>query len=411
MLGDFAADHVLPHRLGDLRETRFSLVKINDSTWFVADHAFEVTDVQIDDASVQSWEQTTDSDDTGNLWTLVLLGAPAPPDAKVTASGVGRLNPATGALIENPAEIMEYVLRLAGRSERFPLLRAECAAAGYTAAGSLDELKSIRAWLDEIAYSFGAIWTPGNARLYPTRTIRGPVIPFDQTNAAGLSTSASLEDACDELRVSYNVDQSTGNARRYVQLSASPPRFGGVSREVTLKWARKPTDAEKIGRRMLERMGGRTYTTTLRTSDTSARPCDWRQFVSHREWPTSDADPVGMILAIDCEPGKRTSFVTLEVIADAPSVDVTGSSIAVPIEVGAAVDVEIADGEVTFRITDDDGKTPIVDAFVSLDGGTAKKTNAQGKVTFGVTPSDPPKKHELAVEAPGKTPFILDVFL
>lgn len=410
MLGDFADDRVLPHRLGDLTETRFDLIKLNDSLWFAADHAMQITDVQIEDESIESWEQVTDADADGNVWTLVLLGAPAPPGVIPTASGVGKRNPSTGALIENPAEVMEYISGLAGRSDSFPMLRGECAENGYVARGSLDTLKSIRSWYDEIAYSFAAIWAPGAGRLYPTTTIKGARLPLDQSNSFGVVPIASLEDTCDVLRVSYNVDGSTGKAKRYVQLSARPHRYGGVPKEVVLKWTGKPTNAESIGRRMLQRMGGRTYSVTLTLKDTAARPGDWRRFEDHREWPTEDVNPYAMLLAIDCDPDKGTNGATLEVIADPPTVDVTSYSIAVPAEAGAAVDVQIVGNQATFGITDEKGR-PMMDALASLDGGAAKKTNAQGKVTFFVTPATPPRKHQLAVDAPGYTTFILDVFL
>lgn len=410
MLGDFADDRVLPHRLGDLRETRFHLIKLNESLWFAADHAMTISDVQIDDESIASWEQQTETDEDGNVWTTVLLGAPAAPGVSVTASGVGRLNTDTGALIENPADVMAYVLALAGRSETFPMLRGECAANGYTAAGSLDSLKSINAWLDEIAYSFGAIWIPGAARLYPTTAVAGAVLPLDGSNATEVAVTADLQDTCDVLRVSYNVDQSNDRAQRYVELSASPYRYGGAPKEVVLKWTRKPTDAESIGRRMLQRMAGRTYAVELTIADASARPCEWRRFDSHREWPTDDVDPYAMILAISSELDKNTATATLAVTLDPPAIEVTSYSIAVPPNAGAAVDVEIVGNQATFTITDEDGQ-PIRDAFVSLDGGAAKKTNAQGKVTFAITPATPPRKHVLAIEATGFTPFVLDVYL
>lgn len=410
MLGDFADDRVLPHRYGDLRDTRFALVKLSDVLWFAADHAMTITDVQIDDVSIVAWEQVNQGDADGNVWTAVLLGAPAPPNSSITASGLGKLDATSGALIENPADVMRDVLVLAGRSETFPMLRAECAREGYTAAGTLDLLKSIRAWLDEIAYSFGAIWTPTAGRLFPTTLHRGPVLTYDQANAENFDVNATLEDSCDLLRVSYNFNLSTDRAQKYVQLSARPYRYGGVPVEVALKWTRKPSDAETIGRRMLQRMGGRLYTVKLTTSDTSTRPGEWRRFDGHLEWPTDDADPVGMVLAVSVTPNQHAAQVELEVILDPPTVAVTAHSIAIPPGVGAAVDVSIVGNEATFGVTDQNG-SPIIDARVSLDGGAPKKTNAQGKVTFTIVPATPARRHELAVEAPGFTPFILDVYL
>jgi len=122
MLGDFAASEVLPLRFGDLRGTRFPLVKLTDVRWLVADHDMEVTAVFIDDEETKSYAVVSESDAAGHTWTVVRLAAPAPPDARVSGSGLGLKNPDTGALIENPADIAEYLLRLAGRTEIFPHL-------------------------------------------------------------------------------------------------------------------------------------------------------------------------------------------------------------------------------------------------------------------------------------------------
>lgn len=409
MLGDFADDRVLSHRLGDLRDTRFHLVKLSDTEWFAADHEMQITAVQIDDETTASWQQEIRGDAAGMVWTVVVLGAPAPPNASVTASGLGKRDRRTGRVIENPADIMEYVLRLAGRSETFPSLRAECAAAGLAGAGSLDVVKSIRGWLDEIAYSFGAIWIPSAARLYPTRAVQGPVLPLNRGNAEQLAMEASLEDTCDVLRVSYNLDQATDRAQKYVELSTRPHRFGGVPSEVVLRWLRKPDNAESVGTRMLQRMAG-SHQVNITTSDTQMRPCQWRRFEGHPEWPRPEVDPVVMVLAVSVAPDQGASEATLEFVSEPPAIVVTAHSVAVPPGAGAGVDVEITGGEATFGVTDDKGRA-MPDALVSLDGGAPKRTNAQGKVSFTIVPADPPNRHLLAVEAPGYTPFTLDVYL
>lgn len=413
MLGDFADDFALPHRLGDLRSSRFLLKKLSDTEWFVADHAMQVTAVQIDDETISGWEQQTRTDVDGNTWTVVVLAAPAPPNASVTASGIGRLDDRTGRLIDNPADIMEYMLRLSGRSEIFPQLRAETAAEGITHGGSIDVFKSIRSWLDNVAYSYGGVWTPELARLYPTPVVRGAVTDLDRFNAANMQVTTDIEDTCDILRVSYNVDESNGRALSYVELSARPYSYGGVAKEVVLAWVRTASNAESIGRRMLQRMAGRTYTIALTgTGDVGSgvRPCHWVRLNDHPGWPIDNTSPVAMALATSITPDQRSSEISLEYTASYPAIVVSAHSIAVPFGVGAAVDVAISNGVATFTILNESSR-PILDALVSLDGGTPKKTDGQGRVSFSITPATPPRRHELAVEAPGFTPFLLDVYL
>lgn len=413
MLGDFADDRVLPHRYGDLRRTRFNVIELARSTWFAADHAMEVTAVQINDESTDSWVQEIRSDEEGHTWTVVLLAAPPPPDARVTASGFGKRDPRTGRLLENPADIMEDILRIAGRTETFPQLRAEAAAEGLLLAGSLDETKSITAWLDTIAYNSGGVWTPGLARLYPISVVTGTVTELDRFAAVSVVPTSDIEDTCDVLRLKYNRDESNDRALAYVELSARPHSFGGIGEEVFLPWVRTASNAESIGRRMLARMGGRTFLVTMQgigEDGSAVRPCEWVRLVSHPGWPFDASDPVLMTLAVSVDPDRRQNEMTLEHVAASPAIVVTAHSVAVPFEIGAGVDIAIANGIATIGVTDDDGK-PLADAWVSLDNGVAKKTNAQGKVQFEVRPSTPPRKHKLEISAPGMATLVLDIYL
>lgn len=411
VLGDFAGKEVLPKRFGDLRNTRFPLVKLDDSNWLAADHAMPITAAFVDDEETLGFDTKTEGDEAGNTWTIVRLAAPAPPEAKVSASGVGLRDPVSGDLLENPADIMEYVLRLAGRSETFPLLRAECSAANIVLAGSLDRVQSIRAWLDEIAYSAGAIWTPDAARLYPVEYVRGSIVELDRFGASNIAVTSELDDTADILRLFYDLNDATNTPQGFVELTASPQRYGGVVAEVTLRWMRQAGNAEAIGRRMLGRMAGIRYNVDFSSDQTYLRPCQWTRLTSHPEWPIPEVvDPTPMILAVESEPENKTAQIAAEVIASTPTITVTAHSLALPSTTGAAVAVAIAGNVVTFTIFGD-GAKPVKDALCSLDGAPGKKTNEEGKVKFDFTPSTPPKKHQLAVQARGFTPFLLDVFL
>src|SRR5437868_12619774 len=109
MLGDFAEDRPLPHRYGDLTAARFPLIRLSPTEFFAADHPMEVTRVFTDAEETQSWAQSLQSNLKGHTWTIVTLGAPAPATAIVSACGKGKRNPTTGALLENPAEILQDV--------------------------------------------------------------------------------------------------------------------------------------------------------------------------------------------------------------------------------------------------------------------------------------------------------------
>lgn len=404
MLGDFAEATPLPQRYGDLTSGRFRLIRLDASTFFAADHPMAMDRCFIDKQPTESWASELRSDAAGNTWTVVKFAAPVPPEADVSATGTGKRNPTTGALLENPAEIIEDVLRLAGRSESWDFLRAECAAAGIRLAGSITETRSIRATIDEIATSAAAIWTPSMARLYPTATIAGYVQELDKMLVSNLVVKADLTNTADVVRVFYDPDSASEKAQHFVELSSNPQIYGGVVRDFTLDWLRSPSNAEAVGRRLLPWFAGARYDVEFDCGDKSVRPGQWVRLVDHPEWPFDGADPEIMILGAEIDQDAKTSRCRGATVLTAPDIEVTGHSVALPTIRDAGVEVGVKDGVATFRITDEND-LPIFNARVALDGGASKMTDEQGTVSFTVKPGE----HRLAIEAPGKVANVLTV--
>ena len=196
----------------------------------------------------------------------------------------------------------------------------------------------------------------------------------------------------------------TGKPQRYMELSASPQRFGGIVVEMTLPWLRTPANAEAVGTRVLARMSGRRYRVTYSTDRIDLRPGNWTQLDEHPEWPTPDVDPHLMTLAVDITPQANTTIVEAECILSAPTISVTAHSVAVPPTAGAAIEVTVANGIATFKLVDKDGQA-LRGARVSFDGSPAKTTDAQGTVNFNANRGT----HTLAVEAEGVTPFTVTI--
>jgi len=410
VLGSFAGHDVLSHRFGDLRQTRFPLFRLSDTEWFAADHPMPITETFVDDQKTLGFDVQIRGDDVGNTYTVVRLAAPAKPGAKISASGLGRRDPVSGELLQNPADIMEFILRLAGRDEVFPLLRAECAAAGIVLAGSLDRVQSIRAWLDEIAYSSGAIWTTEAACLYPIVYTGGRRVDLDRKAAYSVKPASQLDDTADVLHLSYDMNDATGQPGQFVELTASPQRFGGIVVERTLRWLRQSANAETIGKRMLARMAGERYTVTYSTDQYRMRPCRWTRLVDHPQWFAPGDDPTLMTVAVDVDLQTKRAAVTAETVRSSPAIEVTAHSIALPSTTSPALAVAFSDGVATFTAFDQHGD-PVKNALVSLDGLPAKKTNEEGRVSFNVAPASPPRAHQVVFAAPGFLSQTLQIFL
>lgn len=430
MLGNYADDAILPHRYGDLTSGRFKLIRLDDVTFFVADHPMEVTGVYIDAQRYDSWKQEIRSDAFGHTWTVIVIAAPAPLEAQLSAIGKGKRNARTGALIENPADIVEDILLLGGRMEyRFDALRAECSANDLRLAGSIDAALSTFDLIDDVMSSAGAIWAPPNmARLYPTQTIIGPIKtlgPLQAFDAFNVQARAMLQNTADILRLSYDPDAIDSASQHFIELTANPMRFGsnvldrsgefifqGLPRALLLSWLRTPSNAESVGRRLLPWFAGERYDVTFDSDDATIRPGQWvtlegRAGLRHPEWPIdSDVDPTIMILGVDVTPRAQYVHCAGKALISAPAINVTGHSIALPTTTGPGVEVAIKDGVATFIVRDKDRK-PIIDALVNIDGGEAHKTNSTGSVQFPATKG----KHVLGVQAPGKLANTIDIEL
>lgn len=396
ILGDFAEDTPLPHRLGNLTDARFKLIRLSDTEFFAADHPMEINGAFVADQRTDAWQRELVADPVVEAYTIVRLATPAPKDAVVSATGTGRRDKRTGKLIENPAEAMEYVLRLAGRSDVFVDLRAEASAAAINVAGSITEIKSIRAQLDEIARSVAAIWTPTQSRLYPTTVVAGPVTELNVDSAWDIRPVAELQDTADVLQIGYGEENATGKSLRSIELTANPKRYGGIVAQRTLAWLRSPANAESVGRRILSRLAGERYTVQFSSDRTDLRPGRWVRLVDHPEWPTAAVDPQMMVLAVDVTPFTRAIEVTAEAILSYPSITVTAHSIALPSTTQGPIEVSFRDGIATFTIKDPEGR-PLAGARVALDGSAAKRTDSQGRVAFHTSGGH----HSLAIAAPG----------
>ena len=398
-LGDYAEDAVLPERFGDLTAARFPLIRLSDTEWLAAAHAMEIADVFVDDELTESWESVLVGDDLGNMTQRVRFSAPIANSSTVSATGRGRRNPETGELIENPADVMEFVARLAGMDYTFPTLRAQAAAEGIRIAGSLDASRTTRAWLDEIAFSAGAIWTQDDAVLYPVPdgASGGPIFDLSAAVVGGLSDPvADLEDTADVVRIGYRRASATGRMQGHVELTARPQLYGGAVLEVELPWVQIPANAEAIGRRLLARLSGRRYVVSFTLDRHDLRPGRRVRLVDNPGWPIPGEDPVVMLLAVDVAANAGATYATGETVVSTPTIEVTAHSVALPDTTEGGVDVEFRNGIVTFTVRDED-KRPLAGARVTLDGSTPRRTDASGRVSFSTVAG----VHELLIELPG----------
>lgn len=407
ILGDYSEDAVLPHLIGDHTSAQFPLIRITDSRFFAADHVAEIDDIYVAKQLTQGWERRLESDATGRTWTVVEFASPVPAGEAVSATGRGARDPVTGELIANPADILAYIGNtLAGRTDDWSDFRAECSRAGITAAVWLGKVSSIKAAMDAVTQSVGAIWTPGMARLYPSAATPRPVLDLAKDEVDELTCSAALADTADILRLSYDWSDAAQRHLQFVELTANPMHYGGIVLDVSYPYLRTAANAETVGRAVLQRLAGERYDVGFVTDNVAVRAGMWTRLVAHPSWPIPGDDPVVMVIAPTINPASASVRVEGEATLSVPTISVTAHSVAVPDTVEAGIDVAYRDGIATFTITDTDDR-PLAGARAALDGSAARTTDAQGRVSFTAAAG----VHELAVEAAGFVPFTVFVTL
>lgn len=402
-LGSFAEEVVVPDRYGDLRRSRFKLIRMTSTLFVAARHPMEITRAFTGNLETKSFESRTQSLGGKNC-TVVEFAAPVPIGTEATASGLGKRSELTGALIENPADILTDIMALADRDDPWwNQLRGECSAAGIRLAGSFSDAGTIRDRIDAVTDSCGAIWCPDMARLYPA-PIEGFRIPLNRFKAFDLKASASPTDTADSVRVAFAFDEAEGKAQSFIVLEAFPQRYGGTVLDVALPMVHSAAVAESVGKRMLRRFASERIEVKFTTPLTDfTRPGTWAVLSDHPEWPR-DEDANLMFADAMLDHIKRQADITAEAMVLEPTnITLTKHSLGANSIGAGGVEVDYRNGIATLTVRDNNDK-PLSGAYVSLDGEAPKKTNAQGQVAF-VTKAG---MHELAVEAKGFEPYTLE---
>src|SRR5437868_3069379 len=188
----------------------------------------------------------------------------------------------------------------------------------------------------------------------PATAIVGPVINLEKTDAANVSVTASITDTADVLRLGYDVSDATGKAQHFIELSASPQRFGGVVREMTFDWLRTPANAEPVARRYLELLAGERYAVQFSARRTDVRPGRWVRLVAHPEWPFSGSDPVMMVLGASISPDPDTVVARCVYLRSVPTISVSAHSVGLSDTTEGAAEISTRDGVTTITVTDRD---------------------------------------------------------
>lgn len=377
--------------------------------WLVADHPIQGVDAVYRDGKPEktyAWRNGTDP--TGHPVALVELGQALAATATLTAAIRGKTHPTSGALLETPADVLQDILRLAGR----PVADAEladfrAASADLAVAGMLTPGLTARAQLAELADSVGMLWSPalaGIARRWPVES-RAEGEPLYARFAAAEVVEVKADCRRDALytglRVEFDWDWVSGSARRAIVLRAdTADRYGHRETALHAKWLTGAAQATARGVAWLQAYGRPRWALSFEADlEPAVTPGGWFA-LSHPLLPVA-----GEFLALNAErdwSNQRQRIHAERAFGPVPSVAVVGVG-GLFAQPDSDLRITYANGVATLVIVDPAG-APIRDAVVSFDDKTGK-TDRAGTVRFKTERG----AHRVAVEAAGFARFEMEV--
>jgi hypothetical protein len=396
--GGFAVAGVVPHRYG-ATEGRLIQYEPTGRVWCWADHVCDAIDsVTVGGQPAGEWQWRNTLDSSGHAVALVEFGQQQDVTADIVAGGRGKLDAATGQLMQSPADILFDVLAgIAGIAlgrEMLADFRADCAARGLTCAGSIDAADTAQTIARAICASVGAVFCGVSApvaRLWPGGAL--PAASVRVAAGADVSASSSAEDLCTDVTV--NFDFADGAARAAIQLDAPDAiaRYGRRANGIDAPWITEPRIAYDVAMRLLQQRARPQW----RVSAAGLRARIAPGSVASLDHPALPVSGDCLVLSTDCDLLAGTSSIQCMVpVGDTPVVRLVRQSRRYEPQVFAAAAVQTVGSDRVLTLQDEDG-SPIVGAAVALDNNFVRTSDAAGRVAFPANIM-PPGQHVLSIQ-------------
>lgn len=371
----------LPHRYGSVSG---ELIQYNDArTIFCwADHACEGIDaVLIDGQPAGEWQWRVMVDSSNRPITVVEFGQSQDEGTTLIARGRGKLHPATGQRIVNPATVVWDVLaNVAGRAvteTEVEPFRRECDRLGIDVGGSIESAETAQSIVRAICASIGAAFcadAPGLCRI-----VVGGATPIARARVkeGPISAQVALDAMVNDLTVQYGFED--GSPAGSVQLDAPDyvARYGRRAASVEARWITSARVAYAVAARLLG-----DAARPLWVFDQVPLPKPLRVFdgvsVQHPLSPVSGTFCV-LDREVDVSTGKSRVRLSAPV-GDAPAVRLVREAFAFGAAQYAGVTSQTVGTDRIYTITEADGR-PVVGAAVTANGFT-RTTDTAGRVAF-----------------------------
>lgn len=400
--GEFAKAEPIPYRWGELAGSAIQYGS-DRRLWCWSDGAcFRIDAVSVEGQQRQDWSWRNAIDRAGSPVCLIEFGEPPPSGAAVVATGRGRLDSRTGALIDNPADVVRDIVTVicgntlsAGALDQF---RQECAGlpiAGELTGGSVQQ--AIRSVCDSVGAVFSPLH-PGLCQIHPGGQYAGTQHAVTGRYAGtDVNCTAGLDDIANDITISYaHVD---GDATASLQLAspASIERFGRRQLAVSLPWVRLPRIAYAVGKRLLQHSARPRWRYSARNiPEVLLAPGDSLAISSGYVPPA-----VATINRLSLDYRRETTSVELadSWVGPATAVTIVRTSVQFTPPAESAVSVSAAGADHVLTILDDAGR-PIPQARVTIDRSILRLADSGGIVRIPQALM-PAGQHHLLIEGAG----------
>jgi len=376
----------------------------DDQRVFVlADHPIAgVDEVKRDDVPTSAFAWYNGVDSTGHACAFLELAMPLAEGERLAVQLRGRMHPATGELLQTPAQVLHDVLANLARA---PVQWADLddyrtETQQWQLGGMLaDNAISIRAAVDGLLQSCGGAWAaamPGVAISWPPLPDpTAPALRVDALSATGLQASTLATGVFTRLRVLYDFDHAAQRYRRAIELVAPEALkdFGDLAMEWPAPWLRSPRLAQDLGQRMLAWLARPRWRVTWQQPLADVATGAWVD-LAH---PLSPITGRHRLVAAELDLSAATLSCAVEAcVGDAPAIETTRLSTAFDPVIQPGITVEVGNGEIIFTARDEQGR-PLSGAKITLDGSATRVADANGRVSFPAARG----RHVLRIEAQG----------
>lgn len=401
-LREFRDPAPVPRRYGRAVPGQLLQLGPQRTRWLWADHASAgIRSVTADGLPLSGWSWRNTTDANGRAITIVETVEPIEDGVQLIATGDGALDPVSGVLMTNPADVVYDLAVLAGLPisrgtlHRF---RGDCIARGIEISGSVDG-GTLQAVVQSIADSIHAVFSrehPDLLILLPsTAAVSGTLSAADITRLSG-----DGGDIATRLLVRYAIEETGPRRSLEVRATALELQHGIRQREITLDWVRDPRVAADVATRKLGDLARPSY--SLGYSE------------QRRHWQPGElaavADPrIGLSGTGIVESVNGRAPTVRAYLGSAPAITLGTLAEAYTPESYAGATVTAEGDQRVIRIVAPDGR-PIVGGRCTLDGAHVRTTDGAGRVSWP-TALMTPGPHTIDVYSDDYEPFRLGIVL